>query len=112
MDNIVAEIIWITQLITELHALPPNRPTLLCDIHSAPFLTQNLVSHKRAKHIDFDYHFIQEFVTLGKLYIKFVSTKLQMENVFTKSLPQRQFKYFRFMLRLGPAPFLLRGMLE
>ncbi|GJW86483.1 retrovirus-related pol polyprotein from transposon TNT 1-94 [Tanacetum coccineum] len=46
----------------ELHALPPDRPTLLCDNKSALFMSQNPVSHKRAKHIDLDYHFVRELV--------------------------------------------------
>ncbi|KAJ0824902.1 putative RNA-directed DNA polymerase [Helianthus annuus] len=68
MANTVAEIVWITHLLRELHALPPDRPTLLCDNKSALFMTQNPVSHKRAKHIDLDYHFIRELAYSGKLY--------------------------------------------
>lgn len=45
MDNTVAEIVWITPLMRELHALPPDRPTLLCDNRGALFLSQNRVSH-------------------------------------------------------------------
>ncbi|XP_021971955.1 uncharacterized mitochondrial protein AtMg00810-like [Helianthus annuus] len=52
MANSAAEIIWITHLLRELPALPTDQPTLLCDNKSAIFLGQNLVSHKRAKHID------------------------------------------------------------
>ncbi|KAJ9544175.1 hypothetical protein OSB04_023882 [Centaurea solstitialis] len=47
MANTAAEIIWLTHLLRELHALPHGRPTLLCDNQSALFLTQNPVSHKR-----------------------------------------------------------------
>jgi hypothetical protein len=35
MANTAAEIIWVTHLLTELHALPITRPTLLCDNQSA-----------------------------------------------------------------------------
>ncbi|GKF51638.1 uncharacterized mitochondrial protein-like protein, partial [Tanacetum coccineum] len=68
MANTAAEIVWLTHLLRELHALPPDRPTLLCDNRSAFFLSQNPVAHKRAKHIDLDYHFIRELVLSGKLY--------------------------------------------
>ncbi|KAK1415059.1 hypothetical protein QVD17_30829 [Tagetes erecta] len=78
MANTAAKIMWITHLLKELHALPPVSPTLLCDNRSALFLTQNPVSHKRAKHIDLDYHFIRELVMSGKLHTKFVPTKLQV----------------------------------
>ncbi|GJS04403.1 retrovirus-related pol polyprotein from transposon TNT 1-94 [Tanacetum coccineum] len=109
MANTAAEIVWITHLLQELHALPPDRPTLLCDNKSALFMTQNPVSHKRAKHIDLDYHFIRELVHSGKLYTKFVPTNLQVADIFTKSLPRSQFETFRTMLRLGPPPFRLKG---
>ncbi|GKA95859.1 uncharacterized mitochondrial protein-like protein [Tanacetum coccineum] len=95
MANTAAEIVWITHLLQELHALPPDRPTLLCDNKSALFMTQNPVSHKRAKHIDLDYHFICELVHSGKLYTKFVPTNLQVADIFTKSLPRSQFETFR-----------------
>ncbi|XP_021986393.1 uncharacterized mitochondrial protein AtMg00810-like [Helianthus annuus] len=39
MANTAAEIVWITHLLQELHALPSDRPTLLCDNQSAIFLT-------------------------------------------------------------------------
>ncbi|KAM0002129.1 putative RNA-directed DNA polymerase [Helianthus debilis subsp. tardiflorus] len=109
MANTAAELVWITHLLRELHALPPTRPTLLCDNKSALFMTQNPVSHKRAKHIDLDYHFIRELVNSGKLYTKFVPTNLQVADIFTKSLPRAQFVVFRDMLRLGPPPFRLKG---
>ncbi|KAI3765987.1 hypothetical protein L2E82_16034 [Cichorium intybus] len=109
MANTAAEIVWITHLLRELHALPPDRPTLLCDNKSALFMTQNPVSSKRAKHIDLDYHFIRELVASGKLYTKFVSTKLQVADIFTKSLPRADFEKFRTMLRIGPPPIRLRG---
>lgn len=109
MANTAAEIIWVTHLLRELHALPLQRPTLLCDNKSALFMTQNPVSHKRAKHIDLDYHFIRELVASGKLSTKFVSTNLQVADIFTKSLPRPAFERFRSMLRLGPPPFRLKG---
>ena len=104
MANTAAEIIWITHLLQELHALPAGRPTLLCDNQSALFLTQNPVAHKRAKHIDLDYHFVRELVASGKIVTMFVPTKLQVADIFTKSLPRPQFEQFRRMLRLGPPP--------
>ncbi|GJV84933.1 uncharacterized mitochondrial protein-like protein [Tanacetum coccineum] len=87
-----------THLLETLHALPPDRPTLLCDNKSALFMSQNPVSHKRAKHIDLDYHFVRELVASGKLYTKFIPTKLQVADIFTKSLPRPQFEYFRSLL--------------
>ncbi|XP_052623860.1 uncharacterized mitochondrial protein AtMg00810-like [Lactuca sativa] len=109
MANTAVEIVWVTHLLCELHALPPDRPTLLCDKRSALFLSQNPVSHKQAKHIDLDYHFIRELISSGRLCTKFVPTKLQVADIFTKILPRPQFEFFRAMLCLGPPPSCLRG---
>ncbi|KAM0059843.1 putative RNA-directed DNA polymerase [Helianthus debilis subsp. tardiflorus] len=109
MANTAAEIIWLTNLLRDLHALPPGRPTLLCDNKSALFLSQNPISHKRAKHIDIDYHFVRELVTAGKLHTKFISTDKQVADIFTKSLPKPSFERFRTMLRLGPPPPCIDG---
>ncbi|KAK1417226.1 hypothetical protein QVD17_26351 [Tagetes erecta] len=109
MANAAAEIVWITHLLQELHALPPSRPTLLCDNKSALFMSQNPVSHKRAKHIDLDYHFVRELVMSGKLHTKFIPTKLQLADIFTKSLPRPLFEQFRDLLRVQPPPFRLQG---
>ncbi|KAI3710109.1 hypothetical protein L2E82_39883 [Cichorium intybus] len=109
MANAAAEIIWITHLLRELHALPLTQPTILCDNRSALFLSQNPVSHKRAKHIDIDYHFIRELVSSGLLHTKYVPTKRQVADIFTKSLPRPKFEQFRGMLRVGPPPLRLKG---
>nr|GEV58209.1 putative zinc finger, CCHC-type [Tanacetum cinerariifolium] len=111
MANTATEIIWFTHLLCELHALPPDRPTLLCDNKSALFTIQNPVSHKRAKHIDLDYHFIRELVKSGKLFTKFVPTNLQVADIFIESLSRSQFETFRSMLFLGPLPSRLKGVL-
>ncbi|XP_035845798.1 uncharacterized mitochondrial protein AtMg00810-like [Helianthus annuus] len=109
MANTAAEIIWLTHLLRELHALPVDRPTLLCDNKSAIFLSQNPVSHKRAKHIDIDYHFVRELVSSGQLHTKFVPSNLQVADIFTKSLPKPLFEKFRGLLRVGPPPVRLTG---
>ncbi|KAJ0813187.1 putative RNA-directed DNA polymerase [Helianthus annuus] len=109
MANTASELIWITHLLHELHALPPGPPTLLCDNKSALFLSQNPISHKRAKHIDLDYHFIRELVAAGHLHTKFISMDQQVADIFTKSLPKPLFEKFRAMLRLQPPPSRIDG---
>nr|GEV83730.1 hypothetical protein [Tanacetum cinerariifolium] len=94
LANSASEIIWITHLLRELHVLPSGRPTLLCDNRSALFLSQNPISHKRAKHIDIDYHFVWEMVMSRKLHTKFLSSHIQLADIFTKSLPRPLFKDF------------------
>lgn len=70
MENTDAEIVWITHLLRELFALPPDHPTLLCDNKGALFLRKKPISHKRANYIDTDYHFVCELVAPGCLYTR------------------------------------------
>lgn len=86
LANNDSKIIWITHLLQELHILPSGRPTILCDNLSALFLIQNPISHMYAKHIDNDYHIVRELVLSGKLLTKYVSTHLQLADIFNKSL--------------------------
>lgn len=108
MANTVVELIWIIHLLRDLNALPSDHPTILCDNLSAICLSQNLVAHWRAKHIDIDYHFIREFVFARKLHIYFFLTKLQVVNILTKPLPIPLFESFWECLRVGPHQFRLR----
>ncbi|XP_021979131.1 uncharacterized mitochondrial protein AtMg00810-like [Helianthus annuus] len=109
LANTAVEIVWLSNLLKELHALPATKPTLLCDNKSAFFLSQNPVAHKRAKHIDIDCHFIRELISDGGLQKKYVQTKLQVADTFTKSLPRPLFEHFRNLLRVEPPPIRLKG---
>ncbi|KAD5317712.1 hypothetical protein E3N88_17658 [Mikania micrantha] len=93
----------------ELHVLQPDRPIIIYNNRSALFLTQNPIPHKRAKHIEFDYHYIRELVTLVKLVTKFIPTKLQVAGIFTRSLPRPQFDFFVNKFVLVHHRFACRG---
>ncbi|CAA0828259.1 cysteine-rich RLK (RECEPTOR-like protein kinase) 8 [Striga hermonthica] len=90
-------------LLRDLHAVPTSSPTLYSDNTSALFLTQNPVSHKRAKHIDIDYQFVRELVDSGRLFTKFMESDNQVVDIFTKSLLHGLFDYFRTKLRISVA---------
>lgn len=104
MANTAAELVWVTQLLRELRFPQSARPLLFCDNNSVVFLTQNPVAHKRAKHIDIDYHFVRELVSSGKLSTRFIPSNLQIADIFTKSLARPLFTLFRSKLRVGPNP--------
>ncbi|KAJ9542860.1 hypothetical protein OSB04_029366 [Centaurea solstitialis] len=92
----------------EIGALPPNQPTLFCDNRSAIFLSQNPIAHKRAKHIDINYHFTRELVSSRKLDTCFIPTTLQLADIFTKVLPCPLFQHFRSNHHVGPPPICLK----
>lgn len=109
MANTAAEIVWVSHLLRELHALPSDYPILLSDNRSALFISQNPIAHKRAKQIDIDYDFVREVVPSRKLRTKFVYTHLQLADIFTKILPRPLFERFRTKLRVVPPPLSLTG---
>jgi hypothetical protein len=82
-----AKLLWLTHLLRDLNVSLPQRPLLLCDNKSAIFLSSNPVSHKRAKHVELDYHFLRELLLADKLRTQYVPSHLQVADIFTKSVP-------------------------
>lgn len=110
LANTASEVAWLVHLLHDLRVQVPIFPLLLCDNKSAICLSQNPIAHKRAKHINIDYHFVREQVASGKLKVQFVPSHLQVADIFTKRLPRLLFMLFRSMLRVGLNPtFRLRG---
>lgn len=104
LANTASEVVSLMNLLKELRVPLSNPPIIYCDNNSAVFLSQNPVAHKRAKHIDIDYHFVRELVSSGRLSTAHVSTDLQLADIFTKGLPRPSFEFFRSKLRVGPHP--------
>ncbi|RVW16345.1 Retrovirus-related Pol polyprotein from transposon RE1 [Vitis vinifera] len=106
-----AEVLWLTHLLCDLRVTLTHRPLLLCDNKSAIFLSSNPVSHKRAKHVDLDYHFLRELIVAGTLRIQHIPSHLQLADVFTKSVSRDLYVFFRSKLRVCVNPTLsLRGL--
>lgn len=113
LANTASEVLWLAHLLKELQISLAATPVLLCDNRSAVFLSQNLISHKRAKHIDIDCHFVRDYVSAGKLVTKFVPSHLQLADIFTKSLPRPAFEFLRSKLCVRSNPtHNLRGVVK
>jgi hypothetical protein len=59
------------------------------------------VFHARTKHIEIDFHFVRERVADRLLDIKFISSKDQVEDGFTKALPVKELDEFKRNLNLS-----------
>lgn len=88
------EILWLQQLLLDLGE-SFEYVTLYVDNQSAIKLINNPVYHKRTKHIDVKYNFIREKVELGIIQINYISSKDQLADILTKSLPTQAFTYLR-----------------
>jgi hypothetical protein len=100
LANATAELIWIQALLGELGVSQNNPPILWCDNIGATFLSSNPVFHARTKHIEVDFHFVRERVAQKLLQIRFISSKDQLADIFTKPLPLPLFTFCRRNLNL------------
>ncbi|XP_019200258.1 PREDICTED: uncharacterized protein LOC109193886 [Ipomoea nil] len=89
LADVCAEVTW------ELRLSASTPPTLWCDNLGATYLCANPVFHARTKHVEVDYHFVQDKVSSGEFQVHFVSTKDQLTDIFTKSLPAAHFGILR-----------------
>jgi len=72
-----------------------SKVPLLCDNTSAINLTKNQIQHSRTKHIEIRHHFIRDHVNNEDYEMKFIETKLQLADIFTKPLPKDRFFFLR-----------------
>ena len=99
--NATAEVIWVQTLLKELGVQTPQAAQLWCDNIGATYLSANPVFHARTKHIEVDYHFVRERVARKQLEIKFVPSRDQVADGFTKPLSTRQLENFKHNLNLN-----------
>ena len=74
---------------------------LWCENLGATYLSANPFFHGRTKHIEIDFHFVRERVAEKKLHIRFILSKDQVVDGFTKALPVKPFEEFKRNLNVG-----------
>jgi histone deacetylase 1/2 len=99
--NATAEVMWVQSLLDELGVKQTQSPCIWCDNLGATYLSANHVFHARAKHIEIYFHFVKERVLRKQLEIRFISSKDQVADGFTKPLPYRAFEDFKNNLKLS-----------
>jgi histone deacetylase 1/2 len=95
LANATTVLIWIEALLRELGVKLQQKPCLWFDNLGATYLCVNLVFHTRTRHIKIDFHFVRERVAANLLDIKFISSKDQVADGFTKALPVKQLDEFK-----------------
>lgn len=54
--------------------------------------------HSKTKHLEVNHHFIREIVDVGEITTKYVPSKEQLPNIFTKPLTKEDFCKLRYRL--------------
>jgi histone deacetylase 1/2 len=108
LGDATAELIWVQSLLQELGVVQVRPPVLWCDNIGATYLSANPVFHARTKHIEVDFHFVRERVSQKQLQIRFISSKDQVADIFTKPLPLSLFNHCRHNLNLM-LPVVIEG---
>ena len=68
--------------------------------------------HARTKHIEVHYHYICERILAGDIYLQYVSTNVQVADIFTKALGLDKLRQFSVDLGLRPLDMLILGGIE
>ena len=91
----VQEILWLRQLLSELHMAPQSPTPLAMDNKSAIAFIANPITSARSKHIDIKHHFIREQAEFGALTPHYVKSSDNVADIFTKALAKPAFLQLR-----------------
>ena len=94
------ECIWLRAMLMAIGHAPQGPTTLLCNNNSAINLSEDLMLHQRVKHVDIKYHFLWERVASKEITIRYINTKDNVADIFTKALHAPQFSKLRALLGL------------
>ena len=100
MSMATQEIIYHRQLLKEIGYAQDGPTALLGDNKGALALTVSTKYHSRVKHIDIRFHFTREQVQMNVVELKYVSTKEQIADIFTKPLSKAPFDKLKAQLHV------------
>jgi hypothetical protein len=92
LANATAEIIWVESLLGKLGLSKDQTSCLWCDSMGATYVSANPIFHARTNNIEIHFHFVRDRVTRKQLEIRFIPSKDQVADGFTKALPTRNFE--------------------
>ena len=86
MAHTSCELMWIKHLLEKLRFVVQLLMTVHCDNQSAIYIASNPVFHERTKRIEVDCHITREKVEDGVIATPYVSTRVQIADMYTKVL--------------------------
>jgi len=88
----LCEMLWLKGLLEELQVLRNETMMLHCDNIAAINIANNPVQFDRTKHVEIDRFFIKEKLDGGVLKLKYVKSRGQLADCFTKGLGPSEVK--------------------
>jgi len=86
------ELLWLAQMLKDLHVEMEFQVKLFCDNKSAMHIANNSVFHERTKHVEIDCHTTRDRVKNGFLKVLHVDTENQLADILTKALQPGPFR--------------------
>ncbi|CAJ2639186.1 unnamed protein product [Trifolium pratense] len=95
MASTTTEIVWLCWLLFDMGVTLSEPTPMYCDNKSAIQIAHNSVFHERTKHIEIDCHFTRHHLQHGTITLPFITSSLQIADLFTKT---HSIKRFRFLI--------------
>ena len=89
--NAANNVVWFKELLNELGS-PQGTVTIYEDNEACIALSKNPQDHSRTKHIQVRFHVIRQYVEDEIVELKYVPSKSQLADIFTKSLSGAQLR--------------------
>ena len=86
MSAACSEIIWLRRLLSELGIKIEGSTIFYGDNTSAIKIATNPLLHENTKHIEVDCHYIRELVEDRSINLRYISSKDQLADLFTKAM--------------------------
>ncbi|GAA0139646.1 transmembrane signal receptor [Lithospermum erythrorhizon] len=88
----VCELQWITYLLKDLLVKIDTPICLWCNSQAVIHIMSNPIFHERTKHLEIDCHIVRNQYLDGLILPKKIASSSQIDDVFTKALPQLSFQ--------------------
>ena len=94
MASSARQVMWVKSLYKEIGRNDEVIP-IYADNQGAIFMSQNLVTNSKSKHIDLRYHYIRERILDGAIKPFYVEGSKNTADIFMKNLGHEKFSKFR-----------------